>query len=862
MILKILQRYPYNGIPLFSFSFVHKLYIEKIRQIWYNTFKVNFEMMCLCPSGALNKGKGMRIMSDKTDIKEKNIMPFVPTRDLVVFPGMTMHFDVGRPKSVRSIKNAMGSDGLVFLCAQKDVNVENPEKKDLFKIGTIAVVKQIVKISGGVYRCLVEGVRKARLVDIYEYDDCYEAMVRRVSNYSRERLSANEQLAVFREVMNAFESYAEYLPKMPQELYNQILGSKSLIGLFEGIAFNVPMPFSDKQALLEAGSAGEKLVALLTILARELEVLRIERDIHQQVHAQIEDNQREYYIREQIKALKGEIGEDDDIDEIAQFNAKIDELPLPEETELKLRAEVRRLSKVGLMSQEGSVIRTYLDTVLGLPWGIMTEETADIAKAQKILDDDHYGLVKVKERILENLAVRQLTPEIKGQIICLVGPPGVGKTSIAKSVARCLDRKFVRVSLGGVKDESDIRGHRKTYVGAMPGRIINAMKLAGTSNPVILLDEIDKMSNDFRGDPSSAMLEVLDSEQNNAFRDHYIEVPFDLSNVLFITTANTLDTVQPPLLDRMEVIELSSYTREEKFHIAKEHLIKKQLKKHGLNGRLVRFNNDAVYRLIDSYTREAGVRKLERAIGSLCRKAAKEIVENEAKRVTFKGAELEKYLGHPKYLDDYYSKEDTVGTVNGLAWTAVGGVIMPLEVMVLNGKGKVELTGSLGDVMKESAKIAVSYCRSVAAKYDINEEFYEKNDIHVHAPEGAVPKDGPSAGVTMITGLISALSGLKVRADVAMTGEITLSGKVLPIGGLREKTMAAYKAGIKTCIIPFANKPDLDEVDDAVKLGLDFVFAKTIEDVLDNALIDDRKGRVPLGLLEKKPVKRGRKLTV
>ena len=800
-------------------------------------------------------------MTNKTDIKEKNIMPFVPTRDLVVFPDMTMHFDVGRAKSVKSIKNAMSSDGLVFLSAQKNVNDEEPGKDDLFKIGTVAVVKQIVKIPGGVYRCLVQGVQKARLIDVYEYDDCYEAMVKRVQNYTREKLNANEQLAVFREVMNAFETYAEYLPKMPQELYNQILGSKTLIQLFEGIAFNVPMPFVDRQALLEAGSAGEKLVALMTMLARELEVAKIEHDIHQQVHAQIEDNQREYYIREQIKALKGEIGEEDDTDEVSQYYAKIDELPLPEETADKLKKEVRRLSKVGMMSQEGSVIRTYLDTVLELPWGSYSLETADIKLAKKILDEDHYGLAKVKDRILENLAVRELAPNVKGQILCLVGPPGVGKTSVAKSVARALGRQFVRVSLGGVKDESDIRGHRKTYVGAMPGRIINAMRLAKTSNPVILLDEIDKMSNDYRGDPSSAMLEVLDSEQNNAFRDHYIEVPFDLSEVLFITTANTLDTVQAPLLDRMEVIELSSYTREEKFHIAKDHLIKKQLKKHGLNGNMVRFNKDAIYRLIDSYTREAGVRKLERAIASLCRKAAKEIIEDEVTRVTFKGKELEKYLGHPKYLDDYFSKEDAVGIVNGLAWTAVGGVVMPLEVMVLEGKGKVELTGSLGDVMKESAKIAVSYCRSVADKYGINKEFYEKNDIHVHAPEGAVPKDGPSAGVTMITGLISALSGLKVRADVAMTGEITLSGKVLPIGGLREKTMAAYKAGIKKVIIPYANKPDLDEVDDAVKLGLEFVFAQTIEDVLEHALIDNRNEKIPLELLDQGKPQR-RKLTV
>ena len=499
--------------------------------------------------------------------------------------------------------------------------------------------------------------------------------------------------------------------------------------------------------------------------------------------------------------------------------------------------------------------------MLALPWNAVTKDRTDVKKAKQILDKDHYGMAKVKDRILENLAVRALTPDVKGQILCLVGPPGVGKTSVAKSVARALNRNFVRVSLGGVKDESDIRGHRKTYVGAMPGRIMNAMKLAGSKNPVVLLDEIDKMSNDFRGDPSSAMLEVLDSEQNNAFRDHYIEVPFDLSDVLFITTANTLDTVQAPLLDRMEVIELSSYTREEKFHIAKEHLIKKQESKNGLKASQIRICNDAIYKLIDSYTREAGVRNLERQIGSLCRKAAKEIVEDGVKKVTFKADNLEKYLGHEKYLPDVVSDKDAVGSVNGLAWTSVGGVVMPLEVLVLDGKGRIELTGSLGDVMKESAKIAVSYCRSVADKYGIDKDFYEKKDLHIHAPEGAVPKDGPSAGVTMITGIISALGNIKVRSDVAMTGEITLSGKVLPIGGLREKTMAAYKAGVKTIIVPFANKGDLDDVDDTVKLCCEFVFAKTIQDVLDVALIPNSKNNVPLELLSKNEPER-KKLTV
>lgn len=641
-------------------------------------------------------------------------------------------------------------------------------------------------------------------------------------------------------------------------------GSKTPVQLFESLAFNIPLAFTDRQSLLEAPSVLDKLILMITMLSRETNVLSLERRIHSQVHSQIEESQREYYIREQIKALQNELGENEDgsdVNEIDDYTHRIDSLVLSEEVRDKLMGEVRKLSKMGMMSQEGVVLRNYLDTVLALPWNAVTKDRTDVKKAKQILDKDHYGMAKVKDRILENLAVRALTPDVKGQILCLVGPPGVGKTSVAKSVARALNRNFVRVSLGGVKDESDIRGHRKTYVGAMPGRIMNAMKLAGSKNPVVLLDEIDKMSNDFRGDPSSAMLEVLDSEQNNAFRDHYIEVPFDLSDVLFITTANTLDTVQAPLLDRMEVIELSSYTREEKFHIAKEHLIKKQEGKNGLKASQIRICNDAIYKLIDSYTREAGVRNLERQIGSLCRKAAKEIVEDGVKKVTFKADNLEKYLGHEKYLPDVVSDKDAVGSVNGLAWTSVGGVVMPLEVLVLDGKGRIELTGSLGDVMKESAKIAVSYCRSVADKYGIDKDFYEKKDLHIHAPEGAVPKDGPSAGVTMITGIISALGNIKVRSDVAMTGEITLSGKVLPIGGLREKTMAAYKAGVKTIIVPFANKGDLDDVDDTVKLCCEFVFAKTIQDVLDVALVPNSKNNVPLELLSKNEPER-KKLTV
>lgn len=806
-------------------------------------------------------------MKERIDIKDfGNIMPMIPTRDLVVFPGMTVHFDVGRETSIRSMLNARDGDGLVFLCAQQDINVEKPEKKDLYKIGTVASIRQVVKTPSGIYRCLVQGVRKAKLVNFYDKETCYEAEIKTLPNYSREKLDETEIAAVTREVIAGFEEFAKILPKMPQEIYSSVMGSKNAVELFESIAFNIPLSFVDRQSLLEAPSAGEKLVLMMTILAREIDVLMLEQQIHAQVQSQIEDGQREYYIREQIKALQNELGEGNpdgsDENEIQNYRDKISAMNAPDEVKEKLGGEVRKLSRMASASQEAAVIRGYLDTVLDLPWGVYTKDTTDVAKAEKILERDHYGMKRVKERILENLAVRALTPDIKGQILCLVGPPGVGKTSVAKSVAAALNRKFVRVSLGGVKDESDIRGHRKTYVGAMPGRIINAMKLAGSSNPVMLLDEIDKMSNDFRGDPSSAMLEVLDSEQNYAFRDHYAEVPYDLSSVLFITTANSLDTVAAPLLDRMEVIELTSYTREEKFNIAKKHLVKKQLEKHGLTASMMKISNDGIYKLIDCYTREAGVRNLERTIGSLCRKAAKEIVENKAEKVTFKAANIPDYLGHEKYQPDLTADDNSVGCVNGLAWTSVGGVLMPLEVLVLDGKGKIELTGSLGDVMKESAKIAVSYCRSIADKYGIDKEFYEKKDIHIHAPEGAVPKDGPSAGVTMITAIVSALSGIKVRSDVAMTGEITLTGKVLPIGGLREKTMAAYKAGIKTVIVPEANKGDLDEIDDTVKLGLEFVFAKRISDVLNTALVKEGIKAVPLEMLNKKTSRGAGKLTV
>lgn len=778
---------------------------------------------------------------NKEDTKKQNqIIPALAMRDLVIFPKMIMHFDVARVKSINSIKMALEGDRKIFLVSQKDVFVENPEYNDVYKVGVVAEIKQIIKTPDNVTRVLVEGLYKARLVDLMHISESeLKAEIKKISSSTKYDSEDAEVIALVRSVKDVFERYASVMPRMPRELLSSVLSENNAEKIFDSIAFNVSMANEDKQRLLEAGNIYEKLSLILTLLSNETEVLSIEKQIQEEVNENIDKNQRDYFLREQLKVIQSQLGESEDsqsevygyLDKIAKLNFS------DKEAFEKLFGEANRLMKMSPNSQEASVIRSYLDTCLSLPWNKSSKDKTDIKKAQAVLDRDHYGLKKVKDRILETFAVKALSPEVKGQIICLVGPPGVGKTSIGRSIAKALGRKYVRVSLGGVKDESDIRGHRKTYIGSMPGRIIAAIKQAGTNNPLILLDEIDKMSNDFRGDPSSAMLEVLDSEQNCAFRDHYIELPFDLSNVLFVTTANTTDTIAPPLLDRMDVIELSSYTREEKFNICKRHLVPKQFKKNGLKTTMCKITDDAIYLLVDSYTKEAGVRTLERNVASLCRKAAKELVEDNVKKVAFTAENIEKYLGTRKFLPDLFIKEDEIGVVNGLAWTSVGGVIMPLEVLILDGKGTIELTGSLGDVMKESARIAVSYCRSVAEKYNIDKEFYTNKDIHIHAPEGAVPKDGPSAGVALVTSLVSALSFIPVRSDVAMTGEITLHGKVLPIGGLREKTMAAYKAGIKTVIIPIANKPDLDEVEDVVKTSVNFVFAETLEDVLETALV-------------------------
>ncbi len=776
-------------------------------------------------------------MNEKIDTSRRTppSLPMIALRGIVGFPNMILHFDVAREMSEKALEAALNSDRKIFLLAQRDMMEESPSVSDLYKIGIIAEIRQVLH-TGDCSRVLVECTHRAKLLNMTKTDGYLSASYRTLPNYSRARSDEAELTAISRALKEAFSKYGEFFDKLPKELIERVLEENDPKNLFDAIAFNIRLGFADKQMMLEEGNLFLRLTMLYAALSREVEVIEIEQDLQHKVQEHLDKGQREYFLREQMKVISEELGEDDGQQEVLHYLFSIESLGLSEEDTDKLTHEAQRLLKMPSSSQEAYVIRNYLDTVLTLPWGKKTKEKLDIKKASALLDKEHYGLKRVKERVLESMSVHALKPDLTGQIICLVGPPGVGKTSVGRSIAKSLGRKYVRVSLGGVKDEADIRGHRKTYVGAMPGRIMEAIRQAGSMNPMILLDEIDKMSSDYKGDPASAMLEVLDSEQNHAFRDHFLEVPFDLSQVMFVTTANTTETIPAPLLDRMEVIELNSYTREEKFHIAKEHLLKKQIKRNGLRAAQIRITDAAIYDLIDYYTKEAGVRNLERTIGTLCRKAAKTIVSGEAKKVQYTPESLETALGPHKYTDDFYSTEDSVGLVNGLAWTSVGGVLMPLEVLTMDGKGDVQLTGSLGDVMKESAKLAISYVRSVARKYDINPDLFKAKDIHIHAPEGAVPKDGPSAGVTMTTALISAMSGVPVRHDIAMTGEITLHGKVLPIGGLVEKSMAAYKAGIRTVLIPAANVPDLAKLDDEIRAQMKFIPCETLETVLKTAL--------------------------
>ncbi len=782
------------------------------------------------------------------------LIPAISLRGLVVFPAMVLHFDVGRERSVNAVKAAAEGSGRIFLVAQKDAALTEPELSDIYEIGVIAEVRQLLTTPDGSTRVLVEGLTRARRVKSVPGKDYLQFEVKELPMRGAE-LSDSTAAAAVRALKNTFAEYAQISPRMPRELFEGIMSEENCSELFEKVVFNVVLKVEDKQALLEANGLLRRVKMLISMLESEIEIIETEIDIQEQVKEQVDKNQREYYLREQLRAIYKQLGEGDNPQEEADnYIERIKALNLSDEITEKLIGEAQKLVKMSYSSQEAGVIRGYLDTVLELPWNVYTKDKLDIDKVQKQLDKDHYGLKKVKERITEIISVRALAPDVKGQIICLYGPPGVGKTSIGRSIAEALGRNYVRISLGGVHDEAEIRGHRKTYIGAMPGRIAAALKQAKSMNPVMLLDEIDKMGSDYKGDPASAMLEVLDSEQNTTFTDHFLEIPLDLSDVLFITTANSLDTIPAPLLDRMEIIELSSYTREEKFNIAKKHLLPKQLKKHGEKPASLKINDKALYSIIDFYTREAGVRKLERSIADICRKAAKKLVSGE-KKVSVTDANITDFLGVKKYLPEHLEAHDEVGLVNGLAWTSVGGVMMPLEVLVLDGTGKTEFTGSLGDVMKESAKIAVSLTRSLAKKYNIDPDFWKTKDIHVHAPEGAVPKDGPSAGVTLTTALVSALSGTPVRRDVAMTGEITLRGKVLAIGGLKEKTMAAYRAGVKTVCIPKENEPDIDELDDVVKNSLKFVIAEDISTVLETALVIPNcnpKDKAPKGSLKRR----------
>lgn len=770
--------------------------------------------------------------------KKITYMPAVPMRNLVIFPRMILHFDVGRDYSVNAIKTASEGDRKIFLITQRDAAVSDPVSADMYKIGVVAEIRQTLKTPDGNTRVLVEGLYRAKSEDFHREDSHYVAVPTVLNDRKNTFLTGDEASAYLRALKDSFLVYADYSPRMPKEMRQSAYTEQNLNTLMDFIIFNTYLPAEDKQAILETVSEKKRADMLLRLLEKEIDILMLENEINEEVTESIDKNQRDYYLREQLRAISHQLGDEDSIDEAYTYQDKIKEIGFDPDTEEKLIKDTEKLLKLSPNSQDYGLIRNYLDTVLELPWNIRSNKKINLKKAQKQLENDHYGLKKVKERILESVAVRALNPEVRGQILCLVGPPGVGKTSVGKSIAKAVNRSYARISLGGVGDEAEIRGHRKTYIGAMPGRIVKAITQAKTMNPVIVLDEIDKLRSDYKGDPASALLEVLDPEQNTTFTDHFLEIPLDLSDVMFITTANTLDTIPAPLLDRMEIIELSSYTREEKFNIAKKHLIPKQLKKHGEKASQVKIADSAVYSLIDSYTKEAGVRKLEQKIAALCRKSARKLVEG-AETVNINAENIKDFLGVKKYLPETLPEQDEVGSVTGLAWTSVGGVTMPLEVLVMNGTGKLELTGSLGDVMTESGKIAVSLARSLADKYGIDPEFYKNKDLHIHAPEGAVPKDGPSAGVTMTTALISALSGIPVKREVAMTGEITLHGKVLPIGGLREKSMAAYKAGIKTVIMPFENKPDLEDVDEVVKENVRFVPAKNIETVLDNALVKD-----------------------
>ena len=791
-------------------------------------------------------------MSEKVTIKVEHRelhLPTIALRGLVVFPNNLVHFEVGREKSIAAVEWAMANNSNVFLVAQKAMETSDPTQADLFSYGVVAEVKQVLRVSEDLVKVLVEGKYRAKLTELDTSGDFLLSAVRPAPVRAGKAEDAVETEALLRALKTGFDEYLGMNPRLGKDVVFAIVSSDDPAFLSEYMPANLLFRYEDKQAVMDESTLNGRLKKLVEMLRRECQVMKIEKEIAEKVNESMDKNQRDYYLHEQLHIISDELGEGDDTHaEADEYRRRITELHLAEDSEKKLLKEVDRLSKMQGSNQEATVIRTYLDTCLDLPWNTFTVDDLDIARAQQILDRDHYGLKKVKDRILETLAVRKLAPDVKAQIICLVGPPGVGKTSIARSIAESLGRKYVRISLGGVRDEAEIRGHRRTYIGAMPGKIISAMISAKSSNPLMLLDEIDKLAGDFRGDPAAALLEALDPEQNSTFNDHFIDIPFDLSHVLFITTANDLGSIPGPLRDRMDVIELPSYTRVEKYNIARKHLLPKQLKACGLTGK-VTLSQSALYGIIDGYTREAGVRNLERTITSVLRKCARKIAAGEVESVSVTGTMLEQLLGPRFVKPDFLNRTNAVGIANGLAWTSVGGETLPIEVQVMdNGSGKITVTGSLGDVMKESAQLAITWVRVHAEEYGIDPERLKKCDLHIHAPEGAVPKDGPSAGVTLTTALVSCLSGMPVRGDVAMTGEITLHGNVLPIGGLREKSMAAYREGMKTVLIPKDNEPDLYEVDDEVKKNLTFLPMQSLTQVLNAALLkpqDPKKAKAP-----------------
>lgn len=766
-------------------------------------------------------------------------LPIIPLRGIVVFPKMVLHFDVGRKKSIKALQKAMDDDQKVFLVCQKDASVDEPNIDDMYDVGVICTIRQMMRIPGSEnMRVVVEGDERATLYSFTSVKPYIGGLVEIAGdNNSNLEISEDEDKAYQRIIKREFERYASLMPKISNEVIAKVISIKNSGELADFVCSNTFLDYYEKQDVLSALDPSERICQLVVYLKKENNALEIESEIQEKVQNEIDKSQREYYLREEMKVISEALGESDNpLEEAEEYKSKVSALKCSDDIKEKLLKECDKLAKMPSGSHEGTVERNYLDKCLEIPFGKYTKDSINLEKSRKILDKEHYGLDKVKERIVDSLAVYKRNPEFNGQILCLAGPPGVGKTSIVKSLAKSMGRKYVRIALGGIHDEAEIRGHRKTYIGSMPGRIVEAVIKSGVMNPIILLDEIDKVGNDFKGDPSSALLEALDPEQNNSFADHYIEFPLDLSRVLFITTANDVSAIAGPLYDRMEVIELNSYTTLEKFYIAKKHLVKKEMIKHSLTSREFKISDDAINILIENYTREAGVRTLEKQIATLCRKATVSL-ESGAKSFKVTDKNIEEYLGKKKFSDDLVSKEDQVGTVNGLAWTSVGGTMLPIEVSVLDGTGKIELTGNLGDVMKESAKTAVSYIRSKASEYGIDEDFYKNKDIHIHAPEAAVPKDGPSAGLAITTAIVSELTGIAIKSNVAMTGEISLKGKALAIGGLKEKSMAAYKAGCDTVIIPQDNKKDLDEISDEVKQVIDFISVKNFDEVLPIALV-------------------------